>query len=106
MLLFVGELLDVQTGDYNTLVFKSKRFDVGLGVEVPCSEQVGISEECKEFIPNYKKNIGEFVAVPIRALKTKKGGIFLLAQSDLLDFTMLTNEGLDLPASAFGVSEE
>lgn len=93
MLLFMGELLDVQEGDYNTLVFKSTRYDRGLQKDVECSEQVGISDECKDFMSNYKKNIGDVVAVPISALKTKKGNIFLLAQGDVLDIaSLLTDE--------------
>lgn len=92
MLLFMGELLDVQEGDYKTLIFKSTRYDRGLSKEVECSEQVGISEECQDFIPNYKKNIGEVVAIPINALKTKKGGIFLLATGDVLDIVSLLSD--------------
>ncbi len=84
MLLFTGELLDVQTGEYNSLVFKSKRYDMGLKQEVPCSESVGISDECLPFLQNYKKCIGDDVAVPVLAIKTKKGGIFLLTNGDVI----------------------
>lgn len=89
MLLFVGELLDVQEGDYKTLVFKSTKFDRGLQESVPCSESVGISDECAAFIPNYKKHIGEMISVPIAAIKTKRGGIFLLSQGDLIDIPQM-----------------
>lgn len=93
MLLFVGELIDVQTGEYNSLVFKSERFDIGLGIKVPCSESVGVSKECLEFIPNFKKHINEQVVIGVNALKTKKGGIFYLATTDVLDIAgVLTNE--------------
>lgn len=81
-LVFLGKLLDVRTGDYNSLVFESERYDFGLQKIVPVSETVGISNECMHFLPNYKKHIGDDILVPVNALKTKKGGIFLLTQGD------------------------
>lgn len=84
MLIFMAELVDVQQGDFDSLVFKSKRYDSRLGENVTYAESVGISQECKQFIPNYKKHIGQVVSVGVNALKTKKGGIFLLATTDVI----------------------
>ena len=93
MLMMMGELIDVQTGDFNSLVFKSSKFDFGLGQEVPSSESVAIFDETKQFVANYKSHIGERVALPVRVLKTKKGGILLVANSDILDLAqVLTSE--------------
>lgn len=87
MLVFVGDLLEVQTGEYNSLVFRSTKYDIGLKENVPCSVSVGISEETQEFIGNYRKHIGEKIAVGVVALVTKKSSVFYLSQTDVLDFS-------------------
>ncbi len=84
MLLFTGELLEVQKGEYNSLVFKSEKYDMGLKIKVPCSQSIGISQECMIFLSNYEKHVGQNVAVPVTPLKTKKGGIFLLTEGDVV----------------------
>ncbi len=80
MLYFIGELLEVQTGEYNSLIFRSKQWDMGLKEFVPCSVSVGIADEVIQFLPTYKKLVGYVVKVPVLNIKTRKGGLFLLAQ--------------------------
>lgn len=89
MLMFVGTLLKVELGEFNSLVFASNRYDFGLGMEVPCSQNITMFEDTVQFAANYKSMIGEKVALPIRALKTKKGSIMLVAAGDVLDVTEL-----------------
>ena len=84
MLLFIAELVDVQTGEYNSLVFKSKRFDYGLKKYVECSQSVGITDETMPFLANYKKHIGKTIAVGVNAIKTKKGTLYYMCQTDVL----------------------
>jgi hypothetical protein len=91
MLMFFGELLSVETGEYNSLVFRSTRYDVGLKEYVPCSVSVGISDECKQYLANYRSNIGNKVAVGVDALITKKSKVFCLTQTDILDIDSLIN---------------
>lgn len=93
MLIFNGLLLDVETGgEYNSLIFKSKKYDSRLKQNVEYAETVGISKECLEFVPHYKKYIGEVLAVGVSALKTKKGGLFLLATTDVLNENFVINQ--------------
>lgn len=84
MLIFSGNLVDVQTGDYNSLIFESERYDSRLKKNVTYAEMVGVAKECLEFMPNYRKYIGQSIFVGVSALKTKKGGIFLLCNTDVL----------------------
>lgn len=80
---YEGKLIDVETGDYNSLVFESSKFDYRLQREVPISETVGISKEDLPNLPAFKKFIGEMISVPVNAIKTKKGGIFLLSNGEV-----------------------
>lgn len=89
MLLFVGELVQVQTGDYKTLVFRSTRYDMGLKERVPCSVNVAVSDECIHYLDNYTKHIGDTIAIGVNALVTQKGRIFYLTDTDILDITEL-----------------
>lgn len=82
--MFLGELLEVQTGEYNSLVFHSKKYDMGLKKMVECSESIGIPEETMQFLSNYKKHVGEIVAVGVSAVVTKKGKIFKMVQTDVM----------------------
>uniref|UniRef100_A0AAU8BAC6 Uncharacterized protein n=1 Tax=Dulem virus 65 TaxID=3145776 RepID=A0AAU8BAC6_9VIRU len=91
MRLFVGKLLSVETGKYNNLVFMSSKFDFGLKKMVECSESIGISDECQQFIPNYKSHIGETIAVTINTFRKKTGGLCTFVQSDILDIEELFN---------------
>lgn len=72
MKLFSGKLLSVETGEYNSLVFATKKFDIGLGKFVDCSESVGISKECLHHVNSYKQHIGEVILVGINVFKTQK----------------------------------
>lgn len=89
MLLFNATLVDVQDGDYKSLVFEAKKYDNRLKKNVVYAESVGISKECEQFIGNYKRHIGEMVLVGVSALVTKKGGIFLLSTTDVIDIETL-----------------
>lgn len=90
MYLFTAELIDVQNGEFNSLVFKSKKFDYGLNEEVPCSVSIGISKDCEIYIPNYKKHIGERVLIGVEPRITKnKSSIFSFVKTDILDVAKL-----------------
>lgn len=92
MLLFVAELVDVQTGEYNSLIFRSSKYDFGLKKRVECSQSIGITEETMIFLPNYKKHIGETIAVGVNAVVTKKVSVFYMCQTDILPIeSLLTN---------------
>lgn len=84
MLIFTSNLVDVQDGEYKSLIFEAKKWDSRLKKNVVYAESVGISKECEGFIPNYRKHIGETLSVGVSALVTKKGGVFLLATTDAL----------------------
>lgn len=92
MLVFLGELVDVQTGEYNSLIFRSQRYDFGLKKQVECSESVGVTEETMQFLANYKKHIGQTIAVGVNAIVTKKQKVFLMCQTDILPFQDLTKK--------------
>lgn len=92
MKFFSGKLLNVENGNYKSLIFQSKKFDVGLKRYVDCSESIGISEECLCFINNYENFIGENIIVGINVLPTKKGGIFTIATTDVLTLDDLKDE--------------
>ena len=77
-----GLILDVQDNDFKGLVFHSEKFDSGLGKNVECSLTVGVSKEHLHLLPEYKKLIGQHVNIPVVALPTKKGGIFLITGSN------------------------
>lgn len=89
MLLFAGELVDVQTGEYNTLVFASTKWDAGLKKQVECSVSVGITDETMPFLANYKSKIGEKIFVGVNPIITKKGKIYYMLLTDVLDFDAL-----------------
>lgn len=90
MLLFIGELLSVETGDYKSLVFRSTRYDIGLKENVPCSISIAISDETEQFIDNYKQYVGEKIVVGVSAILTKKKDkVFYLTQTDVLDIASL-----------------
>lgn len=93
MLVFNSVLVDVQTSsEFNSLIFSAKRYDSRLKKTVEYAESVGISKECLDFIPNYRKYIGEVLAVGVTALQTKKGGIFLLTTTDVLNESFMISE--------------
>lgn len=84
MLLFVGDLIDVKTGDYNSLVFRSEKYDFGLGEVVPCSQSIGITEETMKFLDSYKKSIGQKITIAVNAIVTKNKTVYFMSQSDIL----------------------
>lgn len=87
MIIYMGEILKVENNDgFRSITFESTRFDYGLGKNVPCSEQVIITDECAHFMPNYQKHINEMVSISVSATPKKKGGgVWFLTQSDILD---------------------
>lgn len=87
MIIYMGEILKVENNDgFRSITFESTRFDYGLGKNVPCSEQVIITDECANFMPNYQKHINEMVSISVTAVPKKKGGgVWFLTQSDILD---------------------
>ncbi len=86
MIIYMGEILNVENNDgFKTITFESERYDRGLKKNVPCSEQVIITDECQEFMPNYQKHIGEMVQISVTATPKKKGGgVWYLTQSNIL----------------------
>ncbi len=93
MLIYMGELLKVENNDgFKTLTFETETYDYGLGKNVPCSEQVIVTDECQHFMSNYKNHVGEVVTLSVRATPKKKGGgVWFLTLSDILDpATILT----------------
>ena len=93
MLVYVGELLKVDSKDgFDSLVFRAERYDMRLGETVPFGEGIIITDECKEFIPNYHKYVGETVSIAVRPIIGKnKRDIYYLTQTDVLDpSTLLT----------------
>lgn len=90
MYLFSGELIDVQDGEFRSLIFKSQRWDRGLNMNVPTSVSLGIGNEMAVNIPNYKKHIGEKILIGVEPRITKdKRGIFSWVQTDVLDISQL-----------------
>lgn len=94
MYLYMGELIDVQDGEFKSLIFKTTKYDYGLKTEVPTSYSIGIPNDFVTNIPNYKKHIGEMILVGVRPQMTKsKKSIFTWVQTDVLDpSTLLTSE--------------
>ncbi|AXH76073.1 MAG: hypothetical protein [Inoviridae sp.] len=87
MIIYMGEILKVENNDgFKTITFEAERYDRGLNKNVPCSEQVIITDECEHFWSNYQKHIGETVSISVSAVPKKKGGgVWFLTQSDVLD---------------------
>lgn len=90
MYLFTAELIDVQDGEFRSLIFKSQKWDRYLNQNVPMSMSVGIGNDLAVNIPNYKKHIGEKILIGVEPRITKdKKGIFAWATTDVLDVTQL-----------------
>lgn len=93
-----GQLLDVQIGDFNKLVFEGTKWDFGLQREVPASFQVAISKDHQYLIPSYQQAKGKVISIEINAALTKSKQIWwrthgtgqLVIQDNLKD-----NNGLD-----------
>lgn len=66
-----GQLLDVQTGDFNKLVFEGTKWDFGLQREVPTSFQVMISKDHQYLIPSYIEAKGKVISIEIKEGLTK-----------------------------------
>lgn len=91
MLIFNALLVDVQDGEYKSLIFEATRFDSRLNKKVIYAESVGISKDCEKFISSYLSHVGEVVQIGVSALVTKKNSIFLLAVTDIIDVTVLSD---------------
>lgn len=76
MLAYTGKLINVQTGDFNSLVFAGTKWDVGLQKEVEASVNIAISKDHLYLVDEYRKSMGNPVSIPVRAGVTKKGGIW------------------------------
>lgn len=87
MLVYVGELLKVESKDgFDSLTFRSERYDFKLGEVVPFGEGIIITDECKHFMSNYSKHIGETVSISVRPIIGKnKRDIYYLTLTDILD---------------------
>lgn len=79
---FKAKLIDVKTGDFNSLVFESTKFDFGLQKEVPCSVNVMIAKEHEFLLSEYRSRINSIVIAPVRLLVTKKQSIMRITGSD------------------------
>lgn len=87
MIIYMGEILKVENNDgFKTITFEAERFDRDLSKTVQYAEKVIITDECEQFMSNYKKHIGETVTISVSATPKKKGGgVWFLTQSDVLD---------------------
>lgn len=87
MLIYVGELLEVESkDDFNSLVFRAERYDYRLKETVPYGEGIIVTDECKEFMNNYRKHIGETISIVVRPVIGKnKRDIYYLTQTDICD---------------------
>lgn len=72
----IGQLLDVQTGDYNKLIFEGTKWDYGLSREVPASFQVAISQDHTYMIPTYIEAKGKTISIEIKEGLTKSKQIW------------------------------
>jgi hypothetical protein len=91
MLLYMAELLKVEVGEkYTNLTFVGEKYDVGFGRMTECSVRIGIPDECKQYISNYRNHIGEKVVVGIRQ-GIKNNNLWQMVTTDVLEVTeMLT----------------
>lgn len=87
MLIYMGELLKAETVDgFASLTFRAERFDYKLGEVVPFGEGIIVTDECKDFMPNYQKHVGEVVSLSVRPIIGKnKRDIYYLTLTDILD---------------------
>ena len=76
MLAYTGKLINVQTGDFNSLIFAGTKWDVGLQKEVEASVNIAIRKDHLYLVDEYRKSMGNPVSIPVRAGVTKKGGIW------------------------------
>lgn len=76
MLTYTAKLLQVRTGDFNSLVFQGVKWDAGLQKEVEASVSVMISKDHMYLVEEYKKMQGSVVTLPVRDGVTKKGQIW------------------------------
>lgn len=71
MLSLTSKLLDVRTGEYNSLVFSGTRWDAGLQKEVESSMSVALNKDHLYLVEEYRKAIGQVISLPVRAALTK-----------------------------------
>lgn len=86
MLVYIGELLKAESKDgFDSLTFRSERYDYKLGEVVPFGEGIIVTDECKEFMPNYQNHVGEMVQISVRPIIGKnKRDIYYLTLTDIL----------------------
>lgn len=94
MYLYTAELINVQEGDFRSLVFRTQKWDRNLNQNVPASASIGIGNDMVPYIPNYKKHIGEKILIGVEPRVTKdKRNVFSWVTTDILDIsTLLTAE--------------
>lgn len=71
-----GKLINVQTGDFNSLVFQGTKWDAGLQKEVEASQSVMIAKDHMYLVEEYTKSKGLTISIPVRVGVTKKGGLW------------------------------
>ncbi|MDA4853418.1 hypothetical protein PGK05_04495 [Acinetobacter baumannii] len=76
MLSITAQLLDVQTGDFCSLVFKGTKWDFGLQQEVPASVRVAVSKDHLYLVPSYQEAKGKMVSVEVKEGLTKSKQIW------------------------------
>jgi hypothetical protein len=83
----MGELLKAeQKGDFCSLTFRAEKYDQRLEEMVTFGEGIIVTDECKQFLPNYQKHVGEMVAISVRPIIGKnKRDIYYLTLTDILD---------------------
>lgn len=87
MLVYMGELLKADTKDgFSSLTFRSERWDSKLGETVPFGEGIIVTDECKQFMSNYQRQVGQTISISVRPIIGKnKRDIYYLTLSDILD---------------------
>lgn len=87
MLVYMGELLKAETKDgFSSLTFRSERWDSKLGEMVTFGEGLIVTDECKGFMSNYQRHVGDTVSISVRPIIGKnKRDIYYLTLSDILD---------------------
>lgn len=71
-----AKLINVQTGDFNSLVFQGTKWDSGLQKEVEASQSVMIAKDHMYLVEEYQKAKGLTISIPVRVGVTKKGGLW------------------------------
>ena len=76
MFSYTARLLDVRTGEFNSLIMEGKKWDSGLQREVDSSISIGINRDHMYLIEDYRKAIGQVISIQVRPALTKNKSIW------------------------------